>query len=153
MIKVKKERIKLGNVHTAVANGVRMSNMQIGVAIASQAKLLAPVDMGQLRNSLSAISFDEMELLNDSDGEKAKQLSTLGLKDGEVYAGSNSDHATFQEYGTVRQPAQPFLRPSVELVVQHKKPAEIVAKYCREQMEEELKNRKKLKAEGKNPWT
>ena len=39
MIKVKQERVKLGNVHTAVANGVRMSNMQIGVAIASQAKL------------------------------------------------------------------------------------------------------------------
>ena len=142
MIKVKQERIKLGNVHTAVANSVRMSNMQIGVAIASQAKLLAPVDMGQLRNSLSAISFDEMELLNDSDGEKAKQLSTLGLKDGEVYAGSNSDHATFQEYGTVKQPAQPFLRPSVELVVQQKKPAEIVAKYGREAMDKEFKKRK-----------
>lgn len=139
MMKVKQERVKLGNVHTAVENCVRRSNMQIGVAIASQAKLLAPVDMGQLRNSLSAISFDEMELLNDSDGEKAKQLSTLGLKDGEVYAGSNSDHATFQEYGTVRQPAQPFLRPSVELVVQHKKPAEIVAKYSREAMEKEFK--------------
>ena len=142
MIKVKQERVKLGNVHTAVANGVRMSNMQIGVAIASQAKLLAPVDMGQLRNSLSAISFDEMELLNDSDGEKAKQLSTLGLKDGEVYTGSNSDHATFQEYGTVRQPAQPFLRPSVELVVQQKKPAEIVEKYGRQAMDKEFKGRK-----------
>lgn len=142
MIKVKQERVKLGNVRTAVANGMRMSNMQIGVAIASQAKLLAPVDMGQLRNSLSAISFDEMELLNDSEGEKAKQLSTLGLKDGEVYTGSNSDHATFQEYGTVKQPAQPFLRPSVELVVQQKKPAEIVEKYGRQAMDRELKGRK-----------
>ena len=142
MIKVKQERVKLGNVHTAVANGVRMSNMQIGVAIASQAKLLAPVDMGQLRNSLSAISFDEMELLNDSDGEKAKQLSTLGLKDGEVYTGSNSDHATFQEYGTIKQPAQPFLRPATELIIQRKSPGDIIAKYCREEMEKELAQRK-----------
>ena len=142
MMKMTEKRLKYGNPKDAVDNSVRMSNMQIGVAIASQAKLLAPVDMGQLRNSLSAISFDEMELLNDSDGEKAKQLSTLGLKDGEVYAGSNSDHATFQEYGTVRQPAQPFLRPSVELVVQQKKPAEIVEKYGRQAMEKEFKGRK-----------
>ena len=142
MMKMTEKRLKYGNPKDAVDNSVRMSNMQIGVAIASQAKLLAPVDMGQLRNSLSAISFDEMELLNDSDGEKAKQLSTLGLKDGEVYAGSNSDHATFQEYGTVKQPAQPFLRPSVELVVQHKKPAEIVEKYGRQAMDKEFKGRK-----------
>ncbi len=142
MIKVNAQRTKYGNVKTAVANGKEISNLMIGAAIASQAKLLAPVDMGQLRNSLSAISFDEMELLNDSDGEKAKQLSTLGLKDGEVYAGSNSDHATFQEYGTVRQPAQPFLRPSVELVVQQKKPAEIVEKYGRQAMDKEFKGRK-----------
>ena len=142
MMKMTETRLKYGNPKDAVDNSVRMSNMQIGVAIASQAKLLAPVDMGQLRNSLSAISFDEMELLNDSDGEKAKQLSTLGLKEGEVYAGSNSDHATFQEYGTVKQPAQPFLRPSVELVVQHKKPAEIVEKYGRQAMEKEFKGRK-----------
>ena len=45
--------------------------------------------------------------------------------------------ATFQEYGTVRQPA-PFLRPSVELVVQQKKPAEIVEKYGRQAMEKEF---------------
>ena len=142
MMKMTEKRLKYGNPKDAVDNSVRMSNMQIGVAIASQAKLLAPVDMGQLRNSLSAISFDEMELLNDSDGEKAKQLSTLGLKDGEVYAGSNSDHATFQEYGTVRQPAQPFLRPSVELIIQRKKPAEIVEKYGRQAMDKEFKGRK-----------
>ena len=142
MMKMTEKRLKYGNPKDAVDNSVRMSNMQIGVAIASQAKLLAPVDMGQLRNSLSAISFDEMELLNDSDGEKAKQLSTLGLKDGEVYTGSNSDHATFQEYGTVKQPAQPFLRPSVELVVQRKKPAEIVEKYGKEAMDKEFKGRR-----------
>ena len=142
MMKMTEKRLKYGNPKDAVDNSVRMSNMQIGVAIASQAKLLAPVDMGQLRNSLSAISFDEMELLNDSDGEKAKQLSTLGLKDGEVYTGSNSDHATFQEYGTVRQPAQPFLRPSVELIIQRKKPAEIVEKYGRQAMDKEFKGRK-----------
>ena len=142
MIKVKQERVKLGNVHTAVANGVRMSNMEIGVAIASQAKLLAPVDMGQLRNSLSASNTSRTEMLNNMSGEKAEALDTQGLKDDETYVGSNSDHAIFQEYGTVKQPAQPYLRPAMEAVVQRKTPAEIFAKYGREAMDRELKGRK-----------
>lgn len=139
MMKVDVKRTKYGNVKSAVADGKAISNLMIGAAIASQAKLLAPVDYGQLRNSLSASNTSKTELLNNMAGEKAEALDTQGLKDDEVYAGSNSDHATFQEYGTVRQPAQPFLRPSVELVVQHKKPAEIVAKYSREAMEKEFK--------------
>ena len=139
MIKVNAQRIKYGNVKTAVANGKGISNLMIGAAIASQAKLLAPVDYGQLRNSLSASNTSRTEMLNNMAGEKAEALDTQGLKDDEVYAGSNSDHAIFQEYGTVRQPAQPYLRPAMEAIVQRKEPAEIFAKYGREAMERELK--------------
>ena len=139
MIKVNAQRIKYGNVKTAVANGKEISNLMIGAAIASQAKLLAPVDYGQLRNSLSASNTSRTEMLNNMAGEKAEALDTQGLKDDEVYAGSNSDHAIFQEYGTVRQPAQPYLRPAMEAIVQRKEPAEIFAKYGREAMERELK--------------
>ena len=142
MIKVNAQRIKYGNVKTAVANGKGISNLMIGAAIASQAKLLAPVDYGQLRNSLSASNLRETKLLNNMEGEKADALDTQGLKDDEVYVGSNSDHAIFQEYGTVRQPAQPYLRPAMEAVVQRKTPAEIFEKYGREAMDRELKRRK-----------
>ena len=142
MIKVNAQRIKYGNVKTAVANGKEISNLMIGAAIASQAKLLAPVDYGQLRNSLSASNLRETKLLNNMEGEKAEALDTQGLKGDEVYAGSNSDHAIFQEYGTVRQPAQPYLRPAMEAVVQRKTPAEIFEKYGREAMDRELKRRK-----------
>ena len=142
MIKVNAQRIKYGNVKTAVANGKEISNLMIGAAIASQAKLLAPVDYGQLRNSLSASNLRETKLLNNMEGEKADALDTQGLKDDEVYVGSNSDHAIFQEYGTVKQPAQPYLRPAMEAVVQRKTPAEIFAKYGREAMDRELKRRK-----------
>ena len=142
MIKVNAQRTKYGNVKTAVANGKEISNLMIGAAIASQAKLLAPVDYGQLRNSLSASNTSRTEMLNNMAGEKAEALDTQGLKDDEVYAGSNSDHAIFQEYGTVRQPAQPYLRPAMEAVVQRKTPAEIFAKYGREAMDRELKGRK-----------
>ena len=153
MIKMTAERLKYGDPKKAVKAGVTVSNLSIGVAIASQAKLLAPVDLGQLRNSLSASNLRETKLLNNMEGEKADALDTQGLKDDEVYVGSNSDHNIYQEYGTVKQPAQPYLRPSTELVIEKKEPAEIIVKYCREQMEKELENRKKLKAEGKNPWT
>ena len=142
MIKVNAQRTKYGNVKTAVANGKEISNLMIGAAIASQAKLLAPVDMGQLRNSLSASNTSRTEMLNNMSGEKAEALDTQGLKDDETYVGSNSDHAIFQEYGTVKQPAQPYLRPAMEAVVQRKTPAEIFAKYGREAMDRELKGRK-----------
>lgn len=142
MIKVNAQRTKYGNVKTAVANGKEISNLMIGAAIASQAKLLAPVDYGQLRNSLSASNLRETKLLNNMEGEKADALDTQGLKDDEVYVGSNSDHAIFQEYGTVKQPAQPYLRPAMEAVVQRKTPAEIFEKYGREAMDRELKRRK-----------
>lgn len=142
MIKVNAQRTKYGNVKTAVANGKGISNLMIGAAIASQAKLLAPVDYGQLRNSLSASNTSRTEMLNNMDGEKADALDTQGLKDDETYVGSNSDHAIFQEYGTVKQPAQPFLRPAMEAIVQRKEPAEIFAKYGREAMDRELKGRK-----------
>ena len=153
MIKMTAERLKYGDPKKAVKAGVTVSNLSIGVAIASQAKLLSPVDLGQLRNSLSASNLRETKLLNNMEGEKADALDTQGLKDDEVYVGSNSDHNIYQEYGTVKQPAQPYLRPSTERVIEKKEPAEIIVKYCREQMEKELENRKKLKAEGKNPWT
>ena len=139
MMKVDVKRTKYGNVKSAVADGKAISNLMIGAAIASQAKLLAPVDYGQLRNSLSASNTSRTELLNNMPGEKAEALDTQGLKDDEVYAGSNSDHAIFQEYGTVKQPAQPYLRPAMEAIVQRKEPAEIFAKYGREAMDRELK--------------
>jgi len=142
VIKVNAKRTKYGNVKTAVANGKEISNLMIGAAIASQAKLLAPVDYGQLRNSLSASNTSRTEMLNNMAGEKAEALDTQGLKDDETYVGSNSDHAIFQEYGTVKQPAQPYLRPAMEAVVQRKTPAEIFEKYGREAMDRELKGRK-----------
>ena len=141
MIKFEAKRTKYGNVKSAVADGKAISNLMIGAAIAAQAKLLAPVDYGQLRNSISASNTSKTELLNNMPGEKAEALDTQGLRDDEVYAGSNSDHAVAQEYGVGERKmiAQPFLRPAMEAIVQRKDPAEIFAKYGREAMDRELK--------------
>ena len=141
MIKFEAKHTKYGNVKSAVADGKAISNLMIGAAIASQAKLLAPVDYGQLRNSLSASNTSKTEMLNNMAGEKAEALDTQGLKEDEVYVGSNSDHAVAQEYGVGERKmiAQPFLRPAMEAIVQRKDPAEIFAEYGREAMDRELK--------------
>lgn len=141
MIKFDVKRTRYGDVKSAVADGKAISNLMIGAAIASQAKLLAPVDYGQLRNSLSASSTSKTVLLNNMAGEKAEALDTQGLRDDEVYAGSNSDHAVAQEYGVGERNImpQPFLRPAMETIVLRKEPAEIFAKYGREAMDRELK--------------
>ncbi len=139
------------NIKEVIKNVTKLSNLEIGVAIASQAKTLAPVDQGQLRNSLSATSLrGENKLLNDHQGEQAEPLDRSGLKNDEVYVGSNSDHAIFQEFGTIKAVAQPFLRPAEEIITQGSRPADIYAKFSREQMEKELKERKEKLAEVAN---
>lgn len=135
-------RRKLGDAKKAVKKATVNSTLQYGAAIASQAKALAPVDEGQLRNSISATSSSKENVgLNDASGERADPLDTKGLSNDEVYVGSNSDHTIFQEYGTVKQPAQPFLRPARELMGGDKI-AEVMKKYSRKAMEEEFANRK-----------
>ena len=148
MMKMTEKRLKYGDPKKAVKLALNPSSLNIGVAIASQAKLLAPVDNGQLRNSLSASTLKETKLLNkggfSTKGpmEYAEELDTQGLKANEAYVGSNSDHAIFMEYGTVKTPAQPFLRPSAELIVDRKTPADIVEKYGKEAMDKEFQGRK-----------
>ena len=148
MMKMTEKRLKYGDPKKAVKLALNPSSLNIGVAIASQAKLLAPVDHGQLRNSISVSTLKETKLLNkggfSTKGpmEYAEELDTQGLKANEAYVGSNSDHAIFMEYGTVKTPAQPFLRPSAELIVDRKTPADIVQKYGKEAMDKEFQGRK-----------
>lgn len=139
---VKITKITNGDISSAIKKTVKETNLSLGVQIASQAKALAPVDYGQLRNSISASSLTETKLLNNNSGKKADALDTSGLTGDEVYVGSNSDHTIYQEYGTVKQVAQPFLRPAMELKAKGSNVGEIATKYSRANMEAELKKRK-----------
>lgn len=135
----KMERKRYGDPKAGAEKGVARANMVIGMRVAAQAKLFAPVDYGQLRNSISASSLKESALLNDSSGEQGKALDTAGLKGDEVYVGANVEHAAPQEYGTYKTKAQPYLRPAKELIVDGGKLAEIVVKYGQIEMGKELK--------------
>ena len=63
----------------------------IGLQAEGYAKLLAPVDTGRLRNSISHEVSDQT-----------------------VYIGTNVEYAAYQEFGTRRMKAQPYLAPAVE---------------------------------------
>ena len=143
-------KITNGSITDAVKRSVKSCNIALGAQIASKAKVLVPVDYGQLRNSVSVSSLDQSFLLNDNQNSRIKhvgenqasKLEITGLKGSDVYVGTNSDHALFQEYGTVKQPAQPFLRPAMEEKANGSNAASILEKYSRENMEAELKKRK-----------
>lgn len=61
----------------------------IGLTAEKYAKEITPVDTGRLRNSIT----------HEVDGK-------------EVYIGTNVEYAPHVEYGTIKQTAQPFLRPA-----------------------------------------
>ena len=63
-----------------------------GLTAEGYAKKLAPVDTGNLRNSITH---------DVDDGEPA------------VYIGTNVEYAPYQELGTIHMKAQPFLKPAV----------------------------------------
>ena len=63
-----------------------------GLVAEGYAKKLAPVDTGNLRNSITHTV---------DDGEPA------------AYIGTNVEYAPYQELGTIHMAAQPFLKPAV----------------------------------------
>ena len=76
------------NIKAALLRGLETC----GFVAEGYAKKLAPVDTGNLRNSITH---------DVDDGEPA------------AYIGTNVEYATYQELGTIHMKAQPFLKPAV----------------------------------------
>jgi HK97 gp10 family phage protein len=64
-------------------------------AIEGKAKEFCPVDTGRLRNSIHAVKDGHLE---------------YHIQDG-------TNYGVFQEFGTSKMPAQPFLMPAVDIVI------------------------------------
>lgn len=64
---------------------------EVGLVAEGYAKRLCPVDTGRLRNSITHVTRPD---------------------DNAVYIGTNVEYGQYVEYGTLRQKAQPFLRPT-----------------------------------------
>lgn len=79
-----------------IANDIKSALLRgletCGLVAEGYAKKLAPVDTGNLRNSITH---------DVDDGETA------------AYIGTNVEYAPYQELGTIYMAAQPFLKPAV----------------------------------------
>lgn len=109
---------------------------------------LCPVQYGQLRNSIMFKVGDEEGGFNESGGEQAPSSHKIDAKTSKTVGvvGTGSDH-WYPEFGTKFQVAQPFLRPAGE-IAKGSSAKSVAAKYCRDKMVQEFKQRKYMRLFG-----
>ena len=135
--------IRFGNPVNGATDGVEAGNLAIAINVTAQAKALAPVDTGQLRNSIMYKTPVKSGGHNDSGGEQSKAVISVNPRIGEAYVGANLDHAIYQEFGTRNIPPQPYLRPAIDQVAKGMPAASVLIKIEQEQMRGALKRGQK----------
>lgn len=110
----------------ATEKAMKKAARMIGGTLEGHAKELCPVDTGLLRNSITFALGGESPAITDyaSDSRGDGKQVTEGHYDGTapaddageitVYVGTNVQYAPYQELGTIKMDARPFLRPAVE---------------------------------------
>ena len=99
-------RKKYFDMPTKVKQATEIWLESAGIVVVGQAKALAPVDTGRLKNSLSWATNTAQE----GDISNPKALNTCVV-------GTNVEYAPYMEYGTVRIPSgRPFLRPALRVM-------------------------------------
>lgn len=121
----------------AMEKGKEAALDAIGSKVAGYASMLAPVDTGRLKNSITwAIKKTEGRTYNyrDDDGNPYSYDVGAGLSEDAVAVGTNVEYAIFQETGSSKTKAHPYLTPAVKNHLdEYKKLAEAM-------IEEALKN-------------
>lgn len=117
----------------ATKDGAYDGILAMATAITSQAKALAPVDDGLLRNSIMWKSK------NKSGGLEGGSAIKESVAENEVIVGSAVEYAIYQEYGTRKMPAQPFLRVAFDIFVNGTKGKEAMKKAVNNSVQEKLK--------------
>ena len=114
---------------------VGKSAFEIGLIVESNAKMLCPIDTGRLAGSITTQSSE-----NGSGPRAPATFSDVIQKPrdpDEVFVGTAIDYGPYQEFGTIRSSAQPFLRPALALA--QGKSLTIVQEEGRFQLKEYLK--------------
>ena len=93
---------------------------KIGAQIVAHAKSLSPVLQGSLRNSIMYKTDSTSGGFNDSPGEPAQNEITIQPQENELYVGSNLEYAIYQEFGTRKMAARPYLRPAIFAIMKGK---------------------------------
>jgi HK97 gp10 family phage protein len=80
--------------------------------VSADAKLRAPVDQGRLRDSITAAVKDR----NERPGSRAQSGDEVDKPsaNNEAFVGTNVEYAIYQEFGTAKMSAQPFLRKAID---------------------------------------
>ena len=137
--------LTLFNTNRGILNGTNLTAFQVAKLVSNQAKALAPTDMGLLRNSIMAkSSTDQTSGFNNQSGEKANQELRDLPANKSAHVGTATNYAIYQEFGTSKQGAQPFLRPAVDLVANKKSTQEVIAKYFTEELNKSTKKKDKV---------
>lgn len=89
------------------------SVFEIALVVEGQAKLLAPVDLGRLRGSITVQMRDRG---TEPDGPVEQgDVIQKPTDENVAFVGTAVDYAEFQEFGTVKMNAQPYLRPALDI--------------------------------------
>lgn len=104
-------------VLSAMEEAKEMALEAIGAKCAGYASLLAPVDTGRLRNSITWATDrndGRQYSYTDDDGLLYVDFVRSGSDKDTVYVGTNVEYAIYQELGTSGMKyAQPYLTPAV----------------------------------------
>lgn len=91
------------------------SAFELGLVIEDQAVHLAPVDTGRLRGSITTQTRHGEGTETVAPATSGDKVAAPREQDVLAVVGSAVDYAPWQEFGTVRTDAQPFLRPALAL--------------------------------------
>lgn len=116
-------------VERATEKEIQKAARMIGGTLERHAKEAAPVDTGLLRNSITfALGGQPPETVSYRSNDKDKNGNPVEVISGTytgnapadddhqttVYVGTNVEYAPYQELGTEKMDARPFLRPAFE---------------------------------------
>ena len=93
------------------------SSFEIGLFVEGQAKLLAPVDTGRLKGSITTVSGMGQRTKPSGKGSDAGDTIAQPKDKNETYVGTPVSYAPYMEYGTVKTNAQAFLRPALDVAM------------------------------------
>jgi len=130
------EMIKFGNVPKAVQEGNEKALWILVTRVTSAATVNAPVQEGQLKNSIMGRVEKKDFGFNKGGKKPATRTITEKAKEGEGYVGSNVSHAIYNEFGTRKMAAWPFLRPAIAAEANGAKVKAAVRKYQLESVKE-----------------
>ena len=127
------------DVDKATGTALKKATRMIGGSVAGHAAEACPVDTGLLKNSITFALGGQPPAITDykSDTKDKNGEYKTGHYDGEapeddegeftVYVGTNVQYAPYQELGTVKMDARPFLRPAFE---DNKREIEQIVEQC-----------------------